>query len=145
MPADATLHGYGRVDWDTARALLDGCACAWTDIDGVHLRDTPPRHLPTGASHLWGWSADRLARVRFDTGTCVEAGTVYVATLTLSGHGAAPGARLSERVTYERRATILRPADDERAGPLPPEFYEYAWELFEVPGEAPITFVRAKP
>jgi hypothetical protein len=133
---DTTLHGYGRLDWAAARALLDGCACTWTDFDGIHLANTPPERLPVAATHLWGWSADRLVRLRFDTGA------VYTAVL---GGTPGPGAVVTEHVTPVVRPVAPRPAADTRSGALLPAAQGRKWQLTEIPGESPVTFVRALP
>ncbi|SFC97307.1 hypothetical protein [Streptomyces aidingensis] len=146
------LYGYGRIPWDTARPLLDGCACTWTDFDGLHLTDTPPPDLPRAATHLWGWTADgsRLVRLRFDTPPYVYA-AVLGATLP-------PAPEPMDLVIPIRRPVVLRPGRqqstrsgtsdapaDLQAAPLPDAFTALRWELAEVPGTAPVTFVRAVP
>lgn len=141
----AELHGYGRVDWPTARRLLAGCACTWSDLDGVRLADEPPAEMPVGATHLWGWSAERLFRLRFDTGPDLGAGAgVYVAVLGRPVDGVASSQRVPMgNVTHRRQTVRLRPEDDARSGELPVDVRERDWEVYEVPGVAPVTFLRA--
>ncbi|MGW2320090.1 hypothetical protein [Streptomyces sp. NPDC001680] len=132
-----TLHGYGRLPWHAARRLLHGCACTWTDFDGVQLTNTPPEQRPLAATHLWGWTTDRpgrLVRLRFDTDA------VYAAVLGTAP--ADPQPILTEQVTATERPAELRPANDQRAGALPPAVQDQQWELTEIPGEHPVTFVR---
>lgn len=131
------LHGYARLPWEKARALLDGCACTWTDLDRIHLTDAPPDRLPVGATHLWGWSATRYVRLRFDIGSA------YVAVLTTEPPTAKPDLTDSVPPPQWRRA-IIWAEDDLQAGPLPDTVLGRTWELGEIPGEAPITFVRAR-
>lgn len=143
------LHGYGRLTWSQARTLLSGCACTWTDFDGIHLRDTPPDELPVAATHLWAWNrtGDRLVRLRFDA-----PGTLYAAVLTRASTDdvldaakvpLAPG--FPEEVTVTERRTVLRDPQERSAAALPPRFTERTWHLVEVPGESPLTFVRTEP
>ncbi|MDN5383362.1 hypothetical protein QEP66_14915 [Streptomyces sp. LB8] len=143
------LHGYGRLTWPQARALLSGCACTWTDFDGIHLQDTPPDELPVAATHLWAWNrtGDRLVRLRFDT-----PGILYAAVLTPADAdavpdtaGVPPARGFPEEVTVTERRTVLRDPQERSAAALPPEFTERTWHLVEVPGESPLTFVRADP
>ncbi|MFF6815165.1 hypothetical protein ACFZAG_35565 [Streptomyces sp. NPDC012403] len=147
------LRGYGRLTWQQARALLDGCACTWTDFDGLHLQDTPPTGLPVAASHLWAWTpaGDRLVRLRFDG---LEA--VYAAVLTRAdtddGHHApevaaasVPVPVLVEEAAVRERGTVLRDPRERSAAALPAEFGEKVWHLVEIPGECPLTFVRVEP
>lgn len=145
---DTLLHGYGRIDWATARTLLDGCSCTWTDFDGIHLTNTPPEHAPVAATHLWGWSAERLVRLRFDSGadpanaTSPATAAVYAAVLD---NRPDPAAVLTETVNTTVHPVVLRPAADHRSGALPTAVQGRTWQLTEVPGESPVTFLRALP
>ncbi|MQS09973.1 hypothetical protein [Streptomyces alkaliphilus] len=133
---DHRIHGYARLPWDEARALLDGCECTWADLDGIHLTDAPPERLPVGATHLWGWSAARYVRVRFDLDT------VHLAVLTTESPTGEPP--LNELTPAPRwREAIIWGDGDHQVGPLP-DAVRRTWELGEIPGEAPITFVRAR-
>jgi hypothetical protein len=59
-----TLHGFGPVGWARVRELCAGLTCAWADYAGFHEGECPDQ--PPPYTHLWGWSAGRLARVRID-------------------------------------------------------------------------------
>jgi len=59
-----TLHGFGLVPWQQVRQLCAGLTCAWADYTGFPQGQCPAQAPPY--SHLWGWSATRLARVRID-------------------------------------------------------------------------------
>jgi hypothetical protein len=134
----ARLYGYGRLAWTEARDLLDGCRCTWTDLDGIHVADAPPDALPVGATHLWGWAADRCVRVRFD-------GDAAYAALLRTGQGeddGGPETLVAEVVTPVVRRPVVWSPDDRQAGPLPETVLGRTWELLEVPGASPVTFVR---
>jgi hypothetical protein len=64
------LVGHGRMRWPEARAVLDGLSCAWADLEGWHQGLECPVERPL-ATHLWGWSSDRWARVYLDGDTAV--------------------------------------------------------------------------
>ncbi|GAA0543957.1 hypothetical protein [Actinomadura livida] len=124
------LHAHGRVSWERARDLLSGTECAWTDLDGAHIA-APPADIPLGAGHLWAWDPDRCLRLRFDDDA------VYVGELTETGAG--------ETVTVTVRTGIrLWGPGDLQAGPLPDEARVGHWDLLEVTGSRPATFVRRR-
>jgi hypothetical protein len=50
----ACLIGHGRQPWSEIRPLLEGCTCAWADLDGFHAE--PPPADPPLATHLWAWN-----------------------------------------------------------------------------------------
>lgn len=143
---DTRLHGYGRLPWDAARMLLDGCACTWTDLDGVQLTAVPPQEFPTGATHLWAWSDRWHVRLRFDTDAVYAAALSEAAQSSSEEGGEAerrPAAVFSEPVTpILRQAVLWQHEDALRAGPLPEAVHDQTWDLIEVPGAHPITFVR---
>lgn len=125
------LHAHGRLTWMQAAALLAGTECAWTDLDGAHC-GPPPSDLPTGAGHLWAWDADRCLRLRFDDDS------VYAGELTETGDG--------EHVTVTTRSDIrLWGPGDMQAGPLPDSSRTGQWDLLEVTGSNPTTFIRRHP
>jgi hypothetical protein len=60
----ARILTHGRLAWADLLTLAEGLPCAWADHDGWHTGacpDTAPAY-----THLWGWSPDRLLRVRID-------------------------------------------------------------------------------
>lgn len=136
----ARLYGYGRLDWDQARTVLDHATCAWADLDGLHLAPAPDAVPPT--THLWAWWPDGdCARLRIDETQA------YTAVLRVTG--GPPPTQAPRPVADEPVSPLLR-ADaplwaiaDPQAGPLPAELREHTWDLLEIPGPRPITFVRA--
>lgn len=136
----AVLHGYGPLTWPQATALLDGAQCVWTDLAGLHL-EPAPSDAPL-ATHLWAWWPDgHCARIRLDHQRH------YTAILhphdTTAAEPASP-----PTVTEDVRAILRHDAPlwgdhDTQAGPLPPQLRNYAWDLLEIPGPTPVTFIRA--
>ncbi|AKH81446.1 hypothetical protein AA958_03730 [Streptomyces sp. CNQ-509] len=131
-PAPARLERRGRLPWPDARALLAGTTCAWADLDGFHV--APAADLPGPAplaTHLWAWDdgGARCSRLRFDGAQAL------VAVLHV---GDTDGG-------LQVRVRPGRPWDehDHRVGPLRPEAYGLDFELLELTGPTPATFVRA--
>jgi hypothetical protein len=61
------LTPLGYRPWQQVLAELQGLTCAWADYSGFHQTDDLDRlDDPPPYSHVWGWSADRLVRVRID-------------------------------------------------------------------------------
>lgn len=114
-----TLAGFGRLSWKQARHHLDGSTCTWQDLDGLHT-GPPPEQAPL-ATHLWGWTSQCYFRARID------GNDVYLAQLTPAGIG--------EHVDVTRHAAVMRPPEDTQAPAL-------SLELLEIPGPAPVTFLR---
>lgn len=137
---EARLYGYGRLEWDQVCALLDDAICAWADLDGLHLDPAPAAAPPT--SHLWAWWPDgNCARLRID-GT-----QAYTAVLRFTD--SQPRTTHPRPVADEPVSPLLR-ADaplwgtaDPQAGPLPAELRDHTWDLLEITGPRPVTFVRA--
>jgi hypothetical protein len=129
-----TLAGHGRIRWDRARTLLAGATCAWADLDGSHLGPAP-EDAPVGASHLWAWTDEWCARLRFDD-DAVYAGFLHFTDDAAAGETVEVTARTGMR---------LWAPGDLQAGPIPPDADTWDWELLEVTGAQPITFVRARP
>lgn len=131
----ALLLGHGRIPWQTARDILSGSTCAWADLGGFHT-GTPPTAVPL-ASHLWAWWPDgRCARARIDDDSA------YLAILHSTGT-TAPPAPHTTRVTVRRHHDVpVWQIHDTEAGPLPPETRAWTYDLLEVTGESPITFVH---
>jgi hypothetical protein len=139
MNTTAHLTAHGRLTWTQALSLLAGCTCTWSDLDGIHLTPAPPAALPAGATHLWGWAADgRCIRLRLDHQAA------YTAVLH-TRPGTCPDTPDAETVTVTVRPAITWDPDTHRqAGPLPATIQAHSWELLEIPGPAPVTFVRAR-
>ncbi|WP_033326351.1 hypothetical protein [Streptomyces yerevanensis] len=131
LPTAARLARHGRLDWTEARSLLAGTTCAWADLDGFHVTgaDRLPAHPPP-STHLWAWGQNRCLRLRIDG--------PYALTAALH-----PGQDGGEQVRVHIRPGTPWAADDKQVGPLPPEAHALAFELLELPGPAPATFVRA--
>jgi hypothetical protein len=69
------LTPLGYRPWPQVLAELQGLTCAWADYSGFHeTDDLDGLSSPPPYSHLWGWSAHRLVRVRID----VDEGVVAV-------------------------------------------------------------------
>ncbi|WP_411574815.1 hypothetical protein [Streptomyces fradiae] len=128
----ARLHRHGRMPWPEVRALLAETVCAWSDLDGFHV--APADHLPQDVpqtTHLWAWDTQRFLRIRIDGRDALVA-ALHPGE---SGEG--------EPVTaYVRHGTPWGP-DDKQAGPLPDAAHTLTFELLELPGPAPATFVRS--
>jgi hypothetical protein len=125
------LSAHGRIGWAQAASLLTETECAWTDMTGAHC-GAPPTALPVGASHLWAWNSTRCVRLRFDDDA------VYAGELTETGEG--------EPVTVTLRTGIqLWKPGDMQAGPLPESARSGTWDLLEVTGARPVTFIRRRP
>ena len=120
-----TLTTVGRMPWTQARQVLASYTCAWLDLDGMNI-GTPPVEPPI-TTCLWGWSDGSYIRVRFDDDTA------YVGTLRPGDPN--EGTDLPVRVTIRATTTRLGTAD--------PELDPRRFELLEIPGTAPVTFVRA--
>lgn len=127
----ARLDRVGRLAWADARPLLAGTTCAWADLDGFHvtgaerLPDEPPY-----ATHLWAWDDTHCLRLRLDGGRA----------LTAALH---PGQDGGEQVNAHVRPGTPWDAADKQVGPLRPEVHALAFELLELTGPSPATFVRA--
>ncbi|MCX4429656.1 hypothetical protein [Streptomyces mirabilis] len=127
----ARLERIGRLGWVEARALLTGTTCAWADLDGFHVAaaDRVPEH-PLHATHLWAWDLRRCLRMRID-------GPHALTALLM------PGQDGGEQVLVHARPGTPWAKGDQQAGPLPAEAHALSFELIELPGPAPATFVRA--
>jgi hypothetical protein len=125
------LERLGRMPWPEARTLLAGTTCTWADLHGFHIEpaDRLPAEVPQ-STHLWAWADDRCVRVRVD-GT-----DALVAVLRPDGR---PGTAVSIRT----RPGLPWGADDKQVGPLPPGAHSLRFELLELLGPSPATFVRA--
>ncbi|WP_406260404.1 hypothetical protein OIA45_19640 [Streptomyces chartreusis] len=131
QPVTARMDRIGRLDWTEARSLLTGTTCAWADLDGFHVAGSD--QLPTEpphSTHLWAWDQDRCLRLRID-------GSQALIASLLPGHDGGEQVRV-----YVRPGTPWA-VDDKQAGPLQPEAHALAFELLELSGPAPATFVRA--
>jgi hypothetical protein len=127
------LTPLGYLPWAQVLAELQGLTCTWADYTGLHetdhlerLRTAPPY------SHVWGWSDDRLVRVRVDVdeGVVAVLTSVDLARADRSGPGnranrralqsgssaypADPGAR-PDPSGVRSRSGIRRPREGDRA------------------------------
>ncbi|GAA3916514.1 hypothetical protein GCM10023084_79620 [Streptomyces lacrimifluminis] len=130
-PATARLERIGRLEWPQARSVLAGTTCAWADLDGFHVAaaEQLPQHTPL-STHLWAWDQGRCLRLRIDGAHAL------VAALR-------PGQDDGEQVRVHIRPGTPWAPDDQQAGPLPTEAHALTFELLELPGPTPATFVRA--
>jgi len=131
QPVPARLERIGRLGWVEARSLLAGTTCAWADLDGFHVTgaDRLPEEPPQ-STHLWAWDPNRCLRLRID-GTRALAAALH------------PGQDGAEQVRVHVRPGTPWAEDDKQAGPLRPEAHALVFELLELPGPTPATFVRA--
>jgi hypothetical protein len=123
----AWLIAHGRQSWAEIRALLSGCTCAWADLDGFHT-DRPPADPPL-TTHLWGWNASRLLRVRIDGADGVTA-ELY---LTDPGRG--------EPVAIIERGASSWPSGEGRVSAAP-QWRDRAIRIYQVSGIMPLEFPR---
>ncbi len=129
----ARLDRIGRLSWPQARSLLAGTTCAWADLDGFHVADAGRLPAdPPHSTHLWAWDQARCLRLRIDG---PQALTAVLRPSQDSG----------EQVHVHVRPGTPWAAGDQQAGPLPPEAHALDFELLELPGPTPATFVRAAP
>jgi hypothetical protein len=131
------LCGYGRLAWPRLAATLHAAhGVAWADYHGFHIGTAPAE--PPPYSHLWAWTAGWLLRARLDGTQAIVGG------LQLDAVG--PGLTVVESwdVQCEVRTAHNWSAAAKRVGPLGPEVAGRTVELYEVPGERPITFVRVR-
>ncbi|MEW1657943.1 hypothetical protein [Streptomyces sp. NPDC093707] len=130
QPLPARLDRLGRLDWAHARSLLTGTTCAWADLEGFHVADAErlPEEPPQ-CTHVWAWDGTRCLRLRIDGSQA----------LTAALH---PGQDGEEQVRVHVRPGFPWARDDKQVGPLPAEAHALAFELLELPGATPATFVR---
>jgi hypothetical protein len=134
----AILSGTGRITWTEAQALLDGSHCTWADLHGLRTGPAPDQTPLT--SHLWAWWPDgRCARLRLDEDD------VYAATLRPLNTEQPSANATSEVVTVHRHpdAPLWGPAD-RQAGPLPDEVRQWTYDLLEIPGPHPVSFIHGR-
>lgn len=114
------LTPLGYRPWPQVLAELQGLTCAWADYGGFHETDDLDRlSSPPPYSHLWGWSTDRLVRVRID----VDEGVVAVLTSADLARAKTVPVQVIERAAL--------PFDSSRP----------ATRLVQVLGPAPLVFV----
>ncbi|MCP2170352.1 hypothetical protein [Goodfellowiella coeruleoviolacea] len=116
------LDALGRRPWAAVRQELAGCTCVWLDLDGLNLGEAPVE-API-ATHLWGWADGRYVRVRLDDDHA------YVGVLREPAAPEPPG----EDVTVLVRSAVMRGSEHDEQ--------HLKVELLEIPGSAPVTFVR---
>ncbi len=139
LPEYATVHGYGRVQWADVVATLGPTPAAWADYDGFHLAPAPRQ--PPPYTHLWAWAPEWLLRARIDGPHAI------VAVLQTGSHapdGLTPR-RSEPSVPFVRRISRTWPAKERRIGPLTSGVTDRAVELYEVRGQAPVTFIGMRP
>jgi hypothetical protein len=138
------LERLGELPWNTLRDRLTALTCAWADLHGFHL--APGTDLPTAipvTTHLWAWDDNIAVRVRIDVDRAL--------TAVLHTHGEhTPATADAHDGTLEHVRVRVRPGQawdpaDSQVGrpdtPLP----ELDFQLLEITGPSPATFVRATP
>jgi hypothetical protein len=135
----AELAGYGWQTWPAVRQLVGSVECCWADLDGWHVEPLPDD--PPPATHMWGWDRDVLWRLRIDGDTAVVAALHPVQT---SGPQPAGEPAISERVAVRRTRSHGWPAADQQVRARGSQPSSLEWELAEVTGPWPITFVRGR-
>lgn len=123
------LISHGRRSWTEIHGLLNGCTCAWADIDGFHA-EHPPADPPL-ATHLWAWREEKLLRIRVDG----SEGITAELRLTDSGQG-------EPVIVIERNAASWR--FDEGRVSVRDEWRDRALKLYRVQGLMPLEFAHLK-
>jgi hypothetical protein len=119
------LTALGYRPWPEVFDQLAGLTCAWADYTGFHSGQNPAALVQAPPySHVWGWSADRLVRVRVDVEDGADVGVVAVLTRD-SGYG---GGRAEPVQVVERVAAPFKDS-------FPPA------RLVQVIGPSPLVFV----
>lgn len=120
----------------------------WIDtVDtGLHLESALPAEQPVHASHLWGWSGDRLVRVRLDRdlpGDGLLGGLLDLSDTTGAGE---------EVAAWDSTATIWSQEDGRIAARLPQGCSGaevIVWEVRRSPAagatSAPLHFLQFGP
>ncbi|MFC8797291.1 hypothetical protein ACFT2C_06135 [Promicromonospora sp. NPDC057138] len=130
MTTTGYLVRHGRMPWAQARTLFDDTVGTWADLDGLHAAEPPPDDAPL-TTHLWAWADDICWRLRFD------GNETLVAALHLDAiDGDIVPVRVRDGFPWGR--------NDAQAGSLSDAAYALKFELLEVTGAAPVTFVRRK-
>lgn len=144
-----TMQGFGLLDWVDAASLVEGHTCAWADIDGFQVGPAPAE--APAATHLWGWLGWHCCvRMRFD-GPCA-----YVARLQPEGASCSADAadtspgklpvRKSVAVVVTVRPSVpLWQSQNEQVDPSTVGVEAFSYDLLEVTGAQPATFVRGRP
>lgn len=128
----ARLRGLGRVPWAAVTEELATMTCSWADLEGWHVEAAPGR-APV-ATHLWGWSGPRWARVRVD-------GDEAIVGILDMDHGAD-----GEEVSVTRQHSVLWDVDDPRIPATSLHWLGMTVTLLIVEGLRPVTFVEcARP
>jgi len=114
------LTPLGYQPWTTVIDELQGLRCAWADYTGFH-HDEPPDALVEAPpfSHVWGWSPDRLVRIRVD----IDQGVVAILTTTDKGGAGTELVDVVERIA------------------LPFDETQQPSRLIQVLGQSPLVFV----
>jgi hypothetical protein len=121
------LIARGRRPWPEIHALVDGCTCAWADLDGFHTEPAPAS--PPLATHLWAWNEDRLLRVRIDGSDGIAAEL----RLTEAGRG--------EPVTVTVREAVSWPAGEGRVS-AGQQWRDRPLRVYQVEDLMPLEFTR---
>ena len=133
---NAQLLGFGHQSWTALQELLGPAVGWWADLDGWH-HGALPATTPL-SSHLWAWHGQECWRLRIDGSAAVVARLAPPDTPP----PASADAQLTEHVTVRRGEARSWPADDQQVHPRKDPLPLWTWELFEVVGPGPITFVR---
>jgi hypothetical protein len=133
----AELTGYGWQAWPAARQLVGSAECCWSDLDGWHVAPLPDD--PPLATHVWGWDRDVLWRLRVDGDRAVVAALRPVQAV--AGQPVDEPA-ISERVRVRSTRSRGWPAADQQVRARGSQPSGLEWELAEVTGPRPVTFVR---
>jgi hypothetical protein len=134
----ALLVGYGALPWTTLSAGLAGIPAAWADYGGFHLAAAPDE--PPPYTHLWAWTPDWLLRARIDGATAITGALLL--TPGSSPLGRAPVDTWP--VTYQRLTSRTWTRADSRVSALPDAIADQPFDLYQIPGERPVTFI-ARP
>lgn len=135
---NATLYGYGRLDWAALSEAVRDAESAWADYDGFHIGRCPSSAPPY--THLWAWAADWRLRARVDGLGAIVAVLSWGRSVPLT---MAPCGVWTVDATV-RLATTWGP-DEGRVGRQREIPAARTVELHQIDGERPVTFVALRP
>lgn len=131
MSGHVRICGTGWGAWQDQADRLAGWAAAWSDVTGAHLSTVPPR-APVGATHLWAWSGEVMARARIDDDEAVV-GFLHPAGACPLGAHSCPEAIVSQpRVARSWAEAHVDVAD----------LRDVTWRIIEVVDGVATTFLR---
>jgi hypothetical protein len=135
------LVAYGEVDWPVVAEALRGMDAVWFDLEGPHPVESVPESAPVGATHLWAWDSERLARARIQDDKSI------LAELWLDGSAPPTGDAPAVHVTYALHGgSPTWCVDDGRLGNVEQAktLVKMPTDVYVVDGPTPLEFVRVR-